>query len=39
MILLILGLYALYLLKKGDWIGLAVLVSGFVTVSLFYALK
>lgn len=39
MILLILGLWALYLIKNEDWVGLAGLVVGFVVVNLFYTLK
>lgn len=38
MILLILGLYALYLIKNEDWVGLAGLVFGFIVVNMFYAL-
>lgn len=39
MILLILGLWALYLIKNEDWVGLAGLVFGFMLVNMFYALK
>lgn len=38
-ILLIMALYALYLLKTENWIGLAGLVFGFLLVNMFHVLN